>query len=70
MFIRKLIVYAFLLVISSWAHASGSYNKLFVFGDSLSDTGNISLVLGENLPPPYFMNHITNGPVAVEVLAQ
>ncbi len=58
-----------LLISSSWAQADISFSRVFVFGDSLSDTGNFASVVGD-LPPPYFMNRITNGPVAVETLAE
>jgi outer membrane lipase/esterase len=50
--------------------------KVFVFGDSLSDMGNVSAVtepvLGEPIPvsPPYFMGRFSNGPVWVEILAE
>ncbi len=39
-----------------------------MFGDSLSDTGNLASVIG-NFPAPYYMNRVSNGPVAVETLA-
>jgi len=56
------------LILSSWAQADVSFSQVFVFGDSLSDTGNLASVIGD-LPPPYFMNRASNGPVAVETLA-
>jgi len=48
---------------------------LFVFGDSLSDTGNLfdlTSALGNPIPPspPYFEGRISNGPVAVEIMAE
>lgn len=55
-----------------------SFSKLYVFGDSLSDTGNAYLASGGggefgpdgSYPtPPYFNGRITNGPVYVEYLA-
>ena len=42
------------------------FSKLVVFGDSLSDTGNIALI---NLPSPYFRNRISDGPVGVDFIA-
>lgn len=44
---------------------------LFVFGDSLSDTGNLfQRTLGLVPPsPPYFDGRLSNGPLAVETLA-
>lgn len=43
--------------------------SLFVFGDSLSDTGNSLQFTGFIPPPPYFNGRFSNGPVAVEILA-
>ncbi len=43
-----------------------NFSKLVVFGDSLSDTGNIAVI---DLPPPYFRNRISDGPVAVDFIA-
>lgn len=46
-----------------------AYSSLIVFGDSLSDTGNHpGAIIG--LPYPYYQNRISNGPVAVDVLAK
>lgn len=48
-----------------------SLSHLYVFGDSLSDSGNSGVVSnGQFTPPPYFENRFTNGPVAVEYLWQ
>jgi phospholipase/lecithinase/hemolysin len=45
-----------------------AYDDLYVFGDSLSDNGNLFAMTG--FPPaPYFNGRFSNGPVAVEVLA-
>jgi phospholipase/lecithinase/hemolysin len=45
--------------------------KIFVFGDSLSDTGNLFAATGNLFPPspPYFNGRFSNGPLAVETLA-
>ncbi len=46
-----------------------SLSNLFVFGDSLSDSGNSgSLTSGAFPPPPFFQNRFSNGKVAVEYL--
>ena len=43
--------------------------ELVVFGDSLSDIGNLASVQGP-FPPPFYLNsRVSNGPVAVEVAA-
>ncbi|MGK7902290.1 MAG: DUF6851 domain-containing protein [Hormoscilla sp.] len=53
---------------------SESSKTLFVFGDSLSDTGNLfnlTSTIGNPIPPspPYFEGRLSNGPVAVEIMA-
>lgn len=46
------------------------FTALHVFGDSLSDTGNLSALAGGLLPaPPYAPGRASNGLVAVEYLA-
>ncbi len=47
------------------------FSQIFVFGDSLSDTGNIfEITEGRNPPsPPYFDGRYSDGPVWVEYLA-
>lgn len=50
---------------------SGLYSELIVFGDSLSDNGNLfALTGGALLPPPYAGGRASNGPVWVEYLAE
>jgi phospholipase/lecithinase/hemolysin len=47
-----------------------AYNQLVVFGDSLSDTGNLSQALGGLFPPPpFFDGRLSNGPLWLEYLA-
>jgi len=45
-------------------------NKIVVFGDSLSDNGNLYEYMKRELPlsPPYFKGRFTNGPVWIELL--
>jgi phospholipase/lecithinase/hemolysin len=51
--------------------AAGPFSSIFVFGDSLSDTGNLAEFQGANFPnPPFFNDSVTNGPPAVALLAQ
>ena len=47
-----------------------SYNRLVVFGDSLTDNGNLYLASGRTQPPspPYFQGRFSNGPVFTERL--
>src|SRR5499425_72455 len=50
---------------------AGPFSSIFVFGDSLSDTGNLAEFQGANFPnPPFFNDSVTNGPPAVALLAQ
>lgn len=61
------------VVLFGWAGAgqASPFTANYVFGDSLSDRGNLAEALGRNLPnPPFFHDSFTNGPTAVEVLAQ
>ena len=51
------------------AHAT-PYSSIVVFGDSLSDNGNLYQALGGLYPAtPYYQGRFSNGPVAVEQLA-
>jgi phospholipase/lecithinase/hemolysin len=53
------------------AHA-GPYSSLFVFGDSLSDSGNLYIASNFTQPPagqPYFNGRFSNGPLWIETLA-
>lgn len=52
------------------AHAS-SFASIIVYGDSLSDNGNLYKATGGLAPasPPYYNGRFSNGPVAVEQLA-
>ena len=50
---------------------NGHFNDFYVFGDSLSDTGNLFELTGNVEPPspPYFDGRFSNGPVWIETLA-
>ena len=49
---------------------AGPFSADVVFGDSLSDRGNLADALQHNFPlPPFFNDSFTNGPVAVQVMA-
>ncbi len=50
---------------------SPQINQLYVFGDSLSDVGNVFRATGGKYPtsPPYFQGRFANGPIWVEYLA-
>lgn len=52
--------------------AAAGYTAVYAFGDSLSDNGNLLAGTGGILPQPvdYYQGRFSNGPVAVEYLAQ
>lgn len=54
---------------SAAAQTGQSINQVVVLGDSWSDNGNLYALTG-NPGPPYWQGRASNGPVAVEYLAQ
>jgi len=54
------------------AQAQGQeFSQLYIFGDSLSDVGNLATATGGLSPaPPFVDGRFSNGPVYVEVIAQ
>jgi phospholipase/lecithinase/hemolysin len=66
----KFLSTLFFLIFSSLAFSS-SLNTIVVFGDSLSDNGNLYQYMQHKIPPspPYFAGHFTNGHTWVEDLA-
>lgn len=52
------------------AASAQTYGRLVVFGDSLSDNGNLYAASGNTAPasPPYFQGRFSNGPVFTELL--
>ncbi|MHC5830296.1 MAG: SGNH/GDSL hydrolase family protein, partial [Nostoc sp.] len=53
--------------------SAASFDQLYVFGDSLSDTGNIynaTYATGKPYPasPPYFEGRFSDGPIWVDYL--
>lgn len=71
MFKNKCLIAAFLLAFFSSVYAQ-KIDNFVVFGDSLSDNGNLYEYLKHQLPPspPYFEGRFCNGYVWVEQLAQ
>lgn len=57
------------LFIALFSAQASAYSALYVFGDSLSDTGNVSFITGGVPFPPYAPGRFSNGPVWVETLA-
>lgn len=67
----KIIFILVTLFFSAQASAI-SLNKIVVFGDSLSDNGNLYEYMKHELPlsPPYYHGRFTNGPVWIELLTE
>ncbi len=69
---KKIAVVLLLPLIIALSHApqvlAQDFERLIVFGDSLSDTGNLASVTVD-FPFPFFDNRISNGPVLVDYLA-
>lgn len=67
----NIIVTLFVLFFSMSVSAK-PLNNLVVFGDSLSDSGNLYEYMNHQLPvsPPYYHGRFTNGPVWIELLAE
>ena len=65
-----LLISVFLGLISSAAYAT-NFDRIVVFGDSLSDTGNLYKYTLHIIPksPPYFHGHFSNNQVWTEKLA-
>jgi phospholipase/lecithinase/hemolysin len=57
-----------MLVASATPVAAEPLTNLFVFGGPLEDIGNYASVFGD-LPPPFYQNRFSNGPLAVDLLA-
>lgn len=66
------IIFSFYPLVSSAEVQNNSFTRLFIFGDSLSDTGNTSKLFSGLFPkiPPYFKGRLSNGPVWVEHFSQ
>ncbi len=48
---------------------AASFSKVYAFGDSLSDNGNVFAATGGQFPPSPYQQRFSNGPVWVEYLA-
>ncbi len=69
--LRRLIVLAACAAILPMATAianASSFSSVIVYGDSLSDNGNLYSLVGYP-PSPYYMGRFSNGPVAAEQLS-
>jgi phospholipase/lecithinase/hemolysin len=69
-FWQRFLLTLFALIFSVAAASAGPFSNLVVFGDSLSDVGNIAQAPFINTPGPYYWNgRFSNGPVYAESLA-
>lgn len=66
-----LVAFSVFLCLGAAAASAEPFSQLVVFGDSLSDTGNVSQITSGLIPesPPYFDGRFSNGPVWVEELS-
>jgi len=66
----KAMLTGFLLCVTTVSAMATPLNQFVVFGDSLSDTGNLYEYMKHQLPlsPPYYHGRFSNGPVWVEHL--
>ena len=69
--VRQIFI-LFLVLFSLGSQADNRYSAIYVFGDSLSDTGNMYSITGGAIPPSpyYYQGRFSNGPVWVEYLAE
>jgi phospholipase/lecithinase/hemolysin len=73
----KTLCLAAALTSASSSALAAPISALYVFGDSLSDNGNLSAIVDASVPgpgplvpvPPYALGRASNGPVAAEYLA-
>lgn len=67
----RIVLSVFILCFSMIA-SSATLDKIVVFGDSLSDNGNLYEYMKHQFPicPPYYKGRMTNGPVWAELLAR
>jgi phospholipase/lecithinase/hemolysin len=63
------VLLAILVVGSATRVEASPFTSVVVYGDSLSDNGNLYSAIGFPPSPPYFQGRASNGPVAVELLA-
>ena len=69
---RRLLAAGFLTISWLWSSpvTAAVFSKIYAFGDSLSDNGNVFANTGWFPPPPYFQGHFSNGNVWVQNLAE
>ncbi|MFZ0241343.1 MAG: SGNH/GDSL hydrolase family protein [Desulfobacterales bacterium] len=68
---KKMVSALLFVIIFTSAGYAATFDEIVVFGDSLSDNGNLLLIENQPKPDPaiYFEGRFSNGPVWVEYLA-
>ncbi len=66
--IRQYVLLVIAAALLSSLALAGPLTYLVVYGDSLSDNGNLYGATGQP-PPPYWNGRVSNGPVAAEIMA-
>ena len=61
---KRILIFALVALVISPAYAASLYSGIFVFGDSLSDPGNVFVVTGENSVRPFSADNIPDAPYA------
>ena len=70
-YVRALTVTMFASLLTAGTASAATYDRVFIFGASESDSGNIYARTNGALPPsPPYAQRYSNGPVAVEYMAQ
>lgn len=68
--VRNLLVGLVAVLLLPGTASAIPFTSMYVFGDSLSDNGNLYAATGGLIPPyPYYQGRFSNGPVAAELLA-
>jgi phospholipase/lecithinase/hemolysin len=61
---NRILTVALMALVISPAYAASPYSDIFVFGDSLSDPGNVFVLTGENSVRPFSADNIPDAPYA------
>lgn len=61
---KKILGFVLMALVISPAYAASPYSGIFVFGDSLSDPGNVFVLTGENSVRPFSADNIPDAPYA------
>jgi len=60
----------FMLVLTTLTANAGDFKNVVLFGDSLSDSGNLFAISDGYPPAPYYEGRFSNGPVWIEYLVE